>query len=61
MLRAELLFYDSFRMKWKTSAAMRKAFFSDVGISALNLWFGFATMFIWLGFATMILDLPISW
>ena len=37
ILRAELLFDDSFRMKWKTSASMRKAFFSDVGISALNL------------------------
>ena len=34
---AELLLDDSFRMKWKTSAAMRKAFLSDVGISALNL------------------------
>ena len=33
---AELLSYDSLRMKWKV-AAMRKAFFSVVGISALNL------------------------
>ena len=32
-----LLSDDSFRLKWKTSAAMRKAFFSDIGISALNL------------------------
>ena len=33
----ELLSEDSFRTEWRSNAAMRRAFFTDIGLSALNL------------------------